>query len=161
MGGYTTGLKASGGITLSESYSGAQRGDSKKLLEELRGSGGKSKLRDQCPYPNSPPDVEAIDANRWTIDGVENDVLTTPCAWLAVDRHACADCILNPDNKPDEPTQQSPFLQHLIYLENLQAAGATFLLSQLTVEEWNGLITVKAERAREQAKEIDDMKNKR
>jgi hypothetical protein len=104
----------------------------------------------QCPYGDAPEiassDGEEPDATKgnWTIDGQPRNVFDPICDWIVSAPDACADCLLNPDNKPAASAE----IAHLFRLESLHAAGATFLYGDLTEREWNGLLIIKAERNR-------------
>jgi hypothetical protein len=84
---------------------------------------------------------------------VEGADLPEECAIL-VRPDACAECPLNADNSRREV---SPLLDHVFYLEQLQAAGAVFLYRDLTSFEWKALLFLKAERNR---RELDRLKKR-
>jgi hypothetical protein len=65
------------------------------------------------------------------------------------DPNACETC---PLARPKEPP--SAFLAHLLYLEQMQAAGAQFAYSDLTRDEWHGLVWLKSKRNEKQIKEM-------
>lgn len=52
------------------------------------------------------------------------------------------------------------WVMHLIWLENLMAAGCSFRLDELEIEEWQGLIMLKSVRSEREAEKIREMRNK-
>jgi hypothetical protein len=71
-------------------------------------------------------------------------VLQPPCAWIVSTPDACAQCALNPRNKP----VPSASLRFLYYLESLQGAGAMLHYNDLRPKEWRAMSTLKYERQR-------------
>jgi hypothetical protein len=64
---------------------------------------------------------------------------------------ACAGCPLAV-KPPEEPPSQ--FFRHLLWLEGLQATGAQFAFSDLSLDEWEGLKVLKIERNEKQLREM-------
>ena len=76
------------------------------------------------------------------------------CQYLITAPDQCADCHLNPANKP----RPSYCLIQLLNIEAIQSAGAVFHYTDLTPTEWRGLLILKGERQR---REIQRMRTRR
>jgi len=115
-------------------------------------------LRGECPY-GGPPTVELISETSWKVNGVERSEMISGggykvlCQYLITAPDQCADCHLNPANKP----QPSHFLVQLLNIEAIQSAGAVFHYTDLTPPEWRGLLILKGERQR---REIEKMRQR-
>src|SRR5262245_10535488 len=149
--------EAARGVRLSEKNQRGQqtrRGLAGKLLTEIRAVLDAG-LRGDCPY-NGPPNVEIISETSWKVNGVERSEMAPGqgykvlCQYLITAPDQCADCHLNPANKP----RPSNFLIQLMNIEAIQSAGAVFNYKDLTPVEWRGLLILKGERNR---REIERM----
>src|SRR5262249_3466929 len=104
-------------------------------------------LLDDCPYGEA-PQIESSDGTEpdpakgnWTIDGEPRDVFHQRCSWIVSTPDACADCVLNPSKKP----APSARLAYILRLQNWQAAGAQFHFNDLRPQDWDDLVSVRAE----------------
>ena len=87
----------------------------------------------------------------WTINGVDRAKADPNCQPIMMDLDACATCPLAV-KEPEEPP--SPFLLHLLWLEGLQVVGAQFAFNDLSLDEWEGLKTLKIKRNEKQLREM-------
>ena len=94
-----------------------------------------------------------LSENDWTVNGFPR-LKDQGCQLISAAPNACDTCPLA-EKEPENPP--SPFLQHLVYLADLQEVGAQFAFSDLTLTEWEGLKILKRKR---DEKQIRDLKQK-
>ena len=79
------------------------------------------------------------------------------CINLQMDSSSCEQCPSRADRGGAPPDR---WVMHLIWLENLIAAGCSFGLDDLDNEEWRGLIMLKSARAKREAERIKKLADK-